>query len=85
MKTKLYASLMGPLLGMYYPLPFDDEGKCRVALNSSSLAKLWCSVYTSKVVDESIAKYGGIKLPDEYARKLDYDSHVVEVGCSDTW
>ncbi len=78
-ETKFYyASLMGPLLGVYYPLPFDNERQNRVALNTSRLSKLWCSVYTRKEVEEQIEQFGGVMLPDEFANKLDYDSFAVE-------
>ena len=74
---KLYASLVGPLVDLYYPLPFEDEIKCRVALNSSRLKHLWCSVYSEGETDEFIAEFGGMKLPDYMADKLDYDSHEI--------
>lgn len=76
---KFYASLTGPLLGLYFPLPDDLQTRQQrgVALNSSKLAANWCSVYTKKEVAEQIAQFGGMKLPDEYARRLDYDHHQV--------
>lgn len=73
-----YASLMGPLLGIYYPLPFDNERQNRIVLNTSKLSKLWCSVYTRNEVEEQIKRFGGQMLPDEFANKLDYDSFAVE-------
>ena len=73
-----YASLMGPLLGLYYPLPFDNERQNRIALNTSRLKGLWCSVYTRKDVEDQIRQFGGMMLPDEFANKLDYDSFAVE-------
>jgi hypothetical protein len=73
-----YASLMGPLLGLYYPLPFESEYKNRIALNTSRLKSLWCSVYSREQVEVQVKQYGGIILPDNFARKLDYDSHAVE-------
>lgn len=78
--AKFYASLIGPLLGLYYPLPqvFDDSPeRQRLAMNSSRLAKLWHSVYSSDEVDRQIKEFGGLKLPDEFARRLDYDHHAV--------
>ena len=80
MKTKLYASLIGPLLGLYYPCPSSIKSSLafRVALNSSKLSKLWCSVYTEEEVDEQIAISGGTKLPESYGGKLDYDSYKVQ-------
>ena len=78
--ARSYASLMGPLLGMYYPLPFDNEWQNRMALNTSRLSKLWCSVYTLEEVEQQIKLYGGFMLPDGFANKLDYDSHAVNGG-----
>ncbi len=75
--SKLYASLTGPLLGLYLPLPFSSEALNRVALNSSSMKRLWCSVYSEDQTTRCISEYGGTKLPDSFARKLDYDSGVV--------
>lgn len=77
MTTTHYASLVGPLLGVYYPLPFADDDTNRLALSTSRLRYLWCAVYSRAEVDEQIAQWGGILLGDEYARHLDYDSHVV--------
>lgn len=77
-QPKLYASLVGPLLGMYYPLPADlNKAQCRAALNTSRLKSLWHSVYTREDVLEQIGKFGGQMLPDGLASHLDYDSHVV--------
>lgn len=59
----LYASLTGPLIGVYVPLPSDSESENRVMLNDSKLAKLWCAVYTEDEVDHQIKEYGGVKLP----------------------
>jgi hypothetical protein len=79
MTTKYYASLVGPLLGAYYPLPFEDENDNRVALNTSRLKSLWCSVYTYEQVIENVDRFGeGPILDDSFAEKLDYDSFVVE-------
>jgi hypothetical protein len=70
MKEKqLYASLTGPLIGLYYPIG-DDEGRGRLALNESKLEKLWCSVYTESQVDEQITQFGGMKLPANYVRRI---------------
>lgn len=77
MTPTLYASLTGPLLGLYYPLPFHNEDECRRALNSSRLKSLWCSIYTQAEVAEQIAEYGGTIMPSEFAAKLDYDHHEV--------
>lgn len=76
--SKLYASLMGPLVGVYYPLPFNNEGKNRIALNTSRLQHLWCSVYTRKEVEAQIERFGGLMLPDKFVHDLDYDSHAVD-------
>jgi hypothetical protein len=81
MATKYYASLTGPLLGVYYPMPaeLNDETECRLALNSSKLKGLWCSVYEYQEVKKQGLKYGGLILDDSFARKLDYDTHVVRM------
>ncbi len=66
----LYASLTGPLIGVYIPLPYDDEGENRALLNKSKLAKLWCSVYTEDQVDGMIEEHGGVKLPARWSLNL---------------
>lgn len=73
----LYASLIGPLLGIYYPLPTNDETTARLMIGSSKLSKLWCSIYSSEYVEECIKRYGGMKLPDSCAQNLDYDTDVI--------
>jgi hypothetical protein len=73
----LYASLTGPLLGLYYPLPTDDKEVARVMLSTSSLKQLWCSIYTETEAQHCVAKYSGMLLPEEYAKRLDY--HVLPV------
>jgi hypothetical protein len=65
------------MLGVYYPLPFEDPDLCRVALNTSKLKSLWCSIYDEETVDQAMEQFGGVKLPEGFARKLDYDSHAV--------
>jgi hypothetical protein len=76
--SQLYASLVGPLLGVYYPLPLQfNNAQCRAALNTSRLKNLWHSVYTAAEVQRQIAAYGGIALDAGFADKLDYDSHIV--------
>lgn len=74
-----YASLVGPLMDLYYPLPFDDEILNRVALNSSRLKSLWCSVYTEDQVNKMVLQYGGTKLPDKFANNLDYNAYEVQM------
>lgn len=80
--SREYASLMGPLLGVYYPLPFESEGKNRIALNTSRLKGVWCSVYSREEVEMQIQQFGGVMLPDEFANRLDYDSFAVERGAA---
>ena len=75
---KTYASLIGPLLGLYYPLPDEPETVQRTMLSTSRLKNLWCSIYPESIVDDTIIRFGGSKLPDKYAKKLDYDSFQVE-------
>lgn len=78
-QTRFYASLIGPLLGCYYPMPPDfNKAQCRAAMNSSRLKPLWMSIYPRNEVVEAIQKFGGLMLPDEFAARLDYDSEVVE-------
>lgn len=76
-----YASLIGPLFGLYYPLPPDLENEelMRVALNTSRLKDLWCSIYTKEETERQIGKYGGLILPNAIAYNLDYSSHEVEL------
>jgi hypothetical protein len=69
----LYASLTGPLLGLYFPVPTDDEVIARKMLASSSLNKLWCSVYTIDEVVRQIRQHGGEILADSHASQLDYN------------
>jgi len=66
----MYASLTGPLLGLYFPLPGDDIAENKRLLNSSKLAKLWCSVYPEVEVNKAIKKFGGVKLDESFAMKL---------------
>lgn len=68
-KEQLYASLTGPLLGLYFPIG-EDEGAGRLALNESKLEKLWCSVYKESDVDKQIEQFGGRKLPANYVRRI---------------
>jgi hypothetical protein len=72
---KLYASLTGPLLGLYLPLPFDNPIAARLALNTSKIKSLWCSVYTRAEAEQSIRDFGGQILPASMAKHLDYDAH----------
>lgn len=70
----LYASLTGPLLGIYYCVECTDEIEARVMLNTSSLKKLWCSMYTYEETRVNINKYGGMMF---HGNVLDYDSTEV--------
>lgn len=81
-KITHYASLIGPLTGLYYPLPTELNTyiQQRKALNTSKLKALWCSIYSVKEVDGQIEKFGGQKLPDRLARTLDYEHHKVFGG-----
>lgn len=69
----LYASLTGPLLGLYFPIPTENKILARFMLNSSKLQKLWCSLYDEKETNILCSTYGGTKLPKEFMFKLDYD------------
>lgn len=72
-----YASLVKSLIGIYYPIEAASENEARLKISTSSLKELWCSVYHADKTDELIAAYGGIKLPDGYAKHLDFDSFAV--------
>lgn len=78
-----YASLVGPLLGLYYPLPnFIENAQLndiaqRTALYTSKLARLWCAIYDEGDVDVQIAEHGGYRLPSNCASQLDYDAYAV--------
>jgi hypothetical protein len=76
--ARFYASLIGPLLGVYYPLPFTSQVQNRIALSTSRLKDLWCSVYPDFEVDLQIKQFGGLKLPETFAQWLDYDSDAVD-------
>lgn len=73
-----YASLVGPLLGLYFPVPWDDDEVSLCALNTSKLENLWGHVYSEDEVDRMIESRGGTKLPENAAMQLDYDSYVVQ-------
>lgn len=76
--ARYYASLTGPLLGLYFPLPKGLNAlQMRRALNTSKLKSLWCLIYSANEVQEQISKWGGIVLPDEHANRLDYDYDTV--------
>jgi anaerobic selenocysteine-containing dehydrogenase len=72
-----YASLIGPLRGIYYPLPEASRDQQRVMMNTSRLKNLWHSIYDEAEVDRQLKEYGGVKLPPDFAKKLDYDSFEV--------
>jgi hypothetical protein len=78
-RPKFYASLTGPLLGLYYPLPDELETREQrgIAMNTSKLKSLWCSIYPEGEVDIQLLQFGGSKLPDECAGRLDYDYYAV--------
>jgi hypothetical protein len=75
-----YVSLVKSLIGVYYPVPTDSDDVARTMISTSSLSRMWCSTYTEEETDALIARHGGIKLPPEYARRLDYDSHAVHLS-----
>jgi hypothetical protein len=77
-KQRYYASLVGPLVGLYYPMPSElSYEQCHHAMNTSKLAKLWCAIYTEEQVDGFLVKYGGQKLNSVRASTLDYDWDTV--------
>jgi hypothetical protein len=69
-RERMYASLTGPLLGLYFPLPGQSETENRVMLNKSKLSKLWCSIYPESMVDKLIISSHGTKLDESYALNL---------------
>lgn len=80
-----YASLIGPLFGIYYPLPvFENlsgaelEHAQRLALNTSRISKLWCSIYTKEETGKHCEDYGGIMLSRDFAQRLDYNFDEVD-------
>jgi hypothetical protein len=77
---KLYASLVGPLQGLYHPLPpAENEREAHLMLNTSKLRELWCSVYTEEHVDANVVKWPhSVKLPDHFATYFDFDSFAVD-------
>lgn len=70
--AKYYASLVGPLLGLYFPLPFEEKDLNRRALRSSKLKHLWCAIYSRVEVEQHIRMYGGQILADRFIDQLDY-------------
>lgn len=77
--TAYYASLIGPLRGLYYPIPdeLDTDELRRAGMFTSRLKDLWHSIYPAAEVQRQVAEFGGTILPDDFARRLDYDSHKV--------
>jgi hypothetical protein len=75
---KRYASLIGPLLGLYFPLPDAPEAVQRVMMNTSRLKNLWHSIYTEEQAKDGVEKFGGALLPDSQAKALDYSSFEVQ-------
>lgn len=77
---KLYASLVGPLLGLYLEAPDEVQtpNEFSAALTNSKLRYLWCSIYTREQVERQIKDYGGAFLPSENAAHFwnDVDSPV---------
>ena len=70
---KCYASLIGPLLGIYYPIPICSLQHIDVVgilLSSTKLRSLWCSVYPTHEARRCVDNYGGLLLPDEFAMRL---------------
>ena len=87
---KYYASLTGPFLGLYFPLPLRHDvtaHHARIAggamLNSDAkIQSAWCSIYDEAEVDRQITEFGGAKLPNAQAARLNFDWHVVHKVCS---
>lgn len=82
---RYYASLTGPLLGLYLPLPIrpdvEKQDACDLGallLNNSKMARLWCSIYEQGYAAELVGRFGGLLLPNEHAARLlvDVDGDV---------
>lgn len=74
-----YASLVGPLLGLYFPLPpeLETEVQRRLGLITSGLKLKWCGIYPEQDTRDMVDRFGGVILPDHFAKQLDYDHFEV--------
>lgn len=79
--AKFYASLTGPFMGTYYPMPveLETEDQCRVACQTSKLSALWCAIYSFDDAMDAVRKHGGALLePGNWGgADVDYDYHKV--------
>lgn len=87
---RYYASLIGPLCGVFFPLPLDGAPNLEIAkmvggimLNTSRLKSQWHTTYDRAEVERQITEFGNhcTMLPDAYASQLDYNSHEVQKMC----
>ena len=62
---KRYIALVGPLLGLYYPIPDDFEPD---DLRRWRLAGLGWNIYTEAQIDAT--DKAAIKLPDDFAMRM---------------
>ena len=88
---RFYASLVGPMMGAYYPLPpiekmIDEFGVHHynnlygALLNHSRLKSLWCAIYTEDEVNRHLDDYPNtFILPSYLTDRLweDHDHHAV--------
>lgn len=75
-----YASLAGPLIGVFYPLPFENELANRFALNNSKLKDLWCSVYSADQCHEMEEDPRYVFLDPKLRHALGFGTHAVELA-----
>ena len=56
--NRLYASLIGPLLGCYFPSEVgQEELEFRQELNKSRLRPLWHTIYSAEQVSEQLKTF----------------------------
>jgi len=76
-----YVSLVGPLLGLYYPLPIPASVPIEKA-NAGRLRRLWCSLYTKESAQAAAEKYDGTLLPEAFAQRLLQEDIGHELACA---
>ena len=70
-ESRSFASLKGPLSGVFYPLPFAEREANLVTLQGSDLKDLWCDIYTLQEVREMTPQ--PVILPYTISRRLTPD------------
>jgi len=84
--AKWYASLQGPLLGYYFPLPLKGntpKHEARILgglmLNGCrKLKPLWCAIYDNEEVSQQITQFGGERIRESLADAIDFDWEYIE-------